>query len=106
MAQGSGSDGGERVVPRVIRGCAAEAGEGPAVPGPRSRRSWRRPRLVGLPDLDQRVRDRLADAVVDRAVQPDRPGMTAWHQVGPTWEGQRVAEERADRLSGSRSQPG
>ena len=48
--------------------------------------------------------DLLGVPVEDLAVQPDRSGVSARHQLATSGVGQGVAEERTDGLSGGRHQ--
>ena len=101
----AGPQRGERVVPPGVGRRPPPAGERPAVAPERAAPLHHVPVRVGLPDLQQRVRHRVAVPVVDVAVQPDRARETRRHQVGAAVEGQGVAEERPDGLAGVASWP-
>ena len=82
-----------------VGGRAAEPGEREAV-AVQGARLLEDPALrVGLPDLDQGVGDRLAATVEDQPVETYGVRAAGRDQLAVARPGERVVEERADRLS-------
>ena len=80
LRSGARRHGGERVRARAVGGRAAPAGEGVAVAAQRARPLDDQPVGVGLPELEERVGDRLAGPVEHPPVQPDRARAAGRHQ--------------------------
>ena len=96
-----GFDRREVVAPGRIGRRPAPAGE-PAVAAQRPLHLRHPAGGVCLPQLEQRVGDRVAVAVAHGAVQPDRPRRRGRDQLAAAVVRQRVVEERAHRLPGGR----
>ncbi len=88
----------------IVGGGASPAGERPTVAAQRAG-GGRNPAVgVGLPDLQQRIGNRVAFPVRDDAVELDRAGRAGRYELIAAVERQRLAVERSDSLPWSGGQ--